>query len=58
VVGAFLYLGPVICLAGAVIFLGEKFTPLQISGAAIVLGALLLLSWTGAAKPSTAPQPT
>ncbi len=44
--GTFLYLTPVVGLAGAVIFLDEKFTVLQLVGAAIVLGALLLLSWT------------
>jgi drug/metabolite transporter (DMT)-like permease len=54
-VGAFLYLGPIIGLAGAVIFLGEKFTPLQLGGAAIVVGALLLLSWRGTAADTTRP---
>jgi drug/metabolite transporter (DMT)-like permease len=44
--GTFLYLTPVVGLAGAVIFLDEKFTVLQLVGAAIVFGALLLLSWT------------
>lgn len=43
--GTFLYLTPVIGLVGAVIFLDEKFTSLQLAGAAIVLGALVLLSW-------------
>jgi len=37
-------------LAGAVIFLDEKFTALQLTGAVIVLGALVLLSSTSTVK--------
>jgi drug/metabolite transporter (DMT)-like permease len=47
VVGTFLYLTPVVGLAGAVTFLGEKFTGLQLTGAAITVGALVLLNWIG-----------
>ncbi len=50
VVGTFLYLTPVIGLAGAVTFLGEKFTGLQLTGAAITVGALVLLNWIGNPK--------
>lgn len=48
--GTFLYLTPVVGLAGAVIFLDEKFTALQLTGAVIVLGALVLLSSTSTVK--------
>ncbi len=47
VVGTFLYLTPVVGLAGAVAFLDEKFTGLQLTGAAITVGALVLLNWIG-----------
>jgi drug/metabolite transporter (DMT)-like permease len=50
VVGAFLYLAPVVGLAGAVILLGEKFSALQLTGAVIAVGALVLLSWISNAK--------
>jgi drug/metabolite transporter (DMT)-like permease len=33
-----------------VIFLDEKFTGYQLAGAAIVLGALVLLSWNSTAE--------
>jgi drug/metabolite transporter (DMT)-like permease len=66
VVGTFLYLTPVVGLAGAVTFLGEKFTGLQLSGAAITVGALVLLNWIGNPKntsdttmdPARAPKPS
>jgi drug/metabolite transporter (DMT)-like permease len=50
VVGTFLYLTPVVGLAGAVTFLGEKFTGIQLTGAAITVGALVLLNWIGNSK--------
>jgi drug/metabolite transporter (DMT)-like permease len=50
VVGTFLYLTPVVGLAGAVTFLGEKFTGLQLTGAAVTVGALVLLNWIGNPK--------
>jgi drug/metabolite transporter (DMT)-like permease len=66
VVGTFLYLTPVVGLAGAVTFLGEKFTGLQLTGAAITVGALVLLNWIGNPKntsdttmdPARAPKPS
>jgi drug/metabolite transporter (DMT)-like permease len=50
VVGTFLYLTPVVGLAGAVTFLDERFTGLQTTGAAITVGALVLLNWIGNSK--------
>ncbi len=44
IVGAFLYLAPVVSLAGAAIFLGEMLSLQQMIGAAMAIGALLLLS--------------
>jgi drug/metabolite transporter (DMT)-like permease len=66
VVGTFLYLTPVVGLAGAVIFLGEKFTGLQLTGAAMTVGALVLLNWIGNPRntsdttmdPARAPKPS
>jgi drug/metabolite transporter (DMT)-like permease len=66
VVGTFLYLTPVVGLAGAVTFLGEKFTGLQLTGAAVTVGALVLLNWIGNPKntsdttmdPARAPKPS
>lgn len=66
VVGTFLYLTPVVGLAGAVTFLGEKFTGLQLTGAAVTVGALVLLNWIGNPKntsdttmdPVRAPKPS
>jgi drug/metabolite transporter (DMT)-like permease len=66
VVGTFLYLTPVVGLAGAVTFLGEKFTGLQLTGAAVTVGALVLLNWIGNPKntsdttmdPARAPRPS
>jgi drug/metabolite transporter (DMT)-like permease len=52
VVGAFLYLGPIVGLAGAFVFLGERFSPLQIAGAVLTILALLALSWSHGAKPA------
>jgi drug/metabolite transporter (DMT)-like permease len=55
--GTFLYLTPVVGLAGAAIFLDEKFTGLQLTGVAVVLGSLVLLSSTGTTKDASGSQP-
>ena len=47
VVGAFLYLAPVVSLVGAALFLGESPSVQQMLGAAMAIGALLLLSRAG-----------
>lgn len=49
-VGAFLYLSPVVGLAGAILFLGEMFSASQLAGAALTIAALLALNWIGPAK--------
>jgi drug/metabolite transporter (DMT)-like permease len=46
--GAFSYVSTVLSLLGASVFLGERPTPLQVVGSALVIGAGTLLAWLSA----------
>jgi drug/metabolite transporter (DMT)-like permease len=44
--GAFLLLAPIVALAGATLFLGESVTLMQLTGGALTIGALAIMSFS------------
>jgi len=52
--GAFLYLTPIVGLLGAVLVLGERLSPVQWAGAMVTIAALVALSQSGPSRTAAA----